>query len=203
MKKTNIPKNYKTAKIPLLLALIVFFSFSTIYAQTQSETSSGISSQRAAIDINLIIDGSSSLTGVKDEILIWISAHLDQILAEGDRVTVWSAGAAARVVYSGRIDGEAEMEAVKRSIRDISPSGNNADFTGALREAASRQSSPFSYTLLISTSPTALSSVLSGSAADLLRYSRVEEFPQWRALVVGQNLEGRVKRAAAAFIDAH
>jgi hypothetical protein len=174
-------------KILLFLVFAVFFRLTPAYAQ------------RAPIDVNLIIDGSSSLTGVKNEVTTWVSGRLDQILVEGDMVTVWSAGTQSKVIYSGKIEGAAGKEAVKKSIRDISPFGNNPDFSGALRDAASRQSSSYNYTLLISSSPAALSSVLSSPQASLLRFSRVEEFPDWRALVVGLNIDARVKRAAAAF----
>ena len=191
MKNIAMRSSLKIAKIVLPLALAVFFGISPIYAQT--------SSARTPFDVNLIIDGSSSLTGVKNEITAWVNGRLDQILVEGDRVTVWSAGSQARVIYTGRIDGNTEKEAVKRSIRDLSPSGNNPDFSGALRDASSRQSSSYSYTLLISASPAALSSVLSGPQANLLRFSRVEEFSDWRALVVGLNIDTRVRRSAAAF----
>ena len=165
------------------------FAFSPLYAQ------------RAPININLIVDGSASLTAVKNEITTWVSGRLDQILSDGDRVTVWSAGSAARVIYTGNMSSNADRDALKKSIRDLTAAGNNADFSGALRDASSRQSSPFSYTLLISASPAALSSVLSGTQANLLRFSRVEEFNGWRALVVGLNIDSRVRRAASAFFD--
>jgi len=179
--------NFKTA---LYLALLCFFCLSPLYGQN---------ARRAPIDVNLIIDGSVSLLDVKDEIYTWLSGRLDDILVEGDNVTVWSAGPSAKVIYSGRINGSAGMDAVKSSVRELSGSGDNADFSGALREASSLQSSSYSYTLLISASPAALSSVLAGPQANLLRFSRVEEFPGWRALVVGLNIETRVRRAASAF----
>jgi len=154
---------------------------------------------RAPINVNLIIDGSSSLSAVKAEITTWVSGRLDQILTDGDRVTVWSAGPAARVIYSGTVNNQADRDAVKRSISNLSGTGTNADFSGALREAANLQSSGYSYTLLISASPAALTSVISGPQANLLRFSRIEEFSEWRALVVGLNMDTRVRRAAAAF----
>jgi len=181
----NIAKNL------LISVLAIFIGLSSVYAQTASE--------RSPINVNLIIDGSVSLSGVKDEINTWVSRRLDQILVNGDRVTVWSAGTQARVIYSGRIENN-ERETVKRSIRDISPVGNNADFSGALRDAANRQSGDgYSYTLLISASPAALTSVLSSPQANLLRFSRVEEFTSWRALVVGLNIDSKVKNAATAY----
>jgi hypothetical protein len=176
----------KFAGILLFLAFAVFFAASPAYAQ------------RPPIDVNLIIDGSSSLTGVKDEVTTWLFARLDQLLVNGDRVTVWNAGTRSSVIYTGRIEGDAK-DVLKRNIRDISPSGNNADFSGALRDAASRQPSSYSYTLLISASPAALSAVISSPNASLLRFSRVEEFSTWRALVVGLNLDSRVRRASTAY----
>ena len=177
--------------MPLVLA--VFFGLSGVYAQTASE--------RAPIDVNIIIDGSASFSDVKDEVSAWVSTRLDNILATGDRVTIWSAGSSARVIYSGRMDGASDRDAAKRSIREITPAGNNPDFSGALREAAGRQSSSFSYTLLVSASPQALSSVINNPQGNLLRFSRVEDFSSWRALVVGLNLDDRVRRAASAYFN--
>jgi len=191
MKKTGKkPLFWGNRKTAFLVILAVFICLSPLY---------GADGTRAPIDVNLIIDGSASFTGVKNEVTSWVSGRLDQILVEGDRVTVWSAGAQARVIYSGSINGNSDKEAVKSSIRELSGSGNNADFAGALREASAKPIQSYSYTLLISASPAALSSVLSGPQSNLLRFSRVEEFSGWRALVVGLNIDARVRRAASAF----
>jgi hypothetical protein len=189
-KSYGFKTSFKNVKIPLFLVFAVFtifLSLTPVYAQ------------RAPIDINLIIDGSFSLTAVKNDITTWVSGRLDQILTEGDRVTIWNAGTQSKIIYTGKIEGAPGREAVKKSIRDIIPLGSNPDFSGALRDAASRQSSSYSYTLLISATPAALSSVLSTRQAGLLRFSRVEEFTNWRALVVGLNIDGKVKKSAAAF----
>jgi len=173
----------------LFLVLTVFCCLSPVYADNP----------RPSIDINLIIDSSAGLTGVKDEVSSWIIKRLDQLLVDGDRVTVWSTGTSAKIVYTGKISSNADRDAVKKSIRDISGSGTVADFSGALRDAASRPSSGLCYTLLISASPSSLTSLLSGPQAGLMRYSRIEEFTKWRAIVVGLNLDAKVKRAAAGF----
>jgi len=173
----------------LLLVLTVFCSLPPLYADAQ----------RPSIDINLIIDGSAGLAGVKDEVSAWVIKRLDQLLLEGDRITVWSTGTSAKVIYTGKINGNTDRDAVKKSIQGISGSGTIADFSGALKDAASRPSSGLCYTLLISASPSALSSLLSGPQADLMRYSRIEEFSKWRAIVVGLNLDAKVKKAAAGF----
>jgi hypothetical protein len=174
-----------------LLALAVFCCLAPLYAAD---------SQRPPININLIIDGSQTFLNAKEEITSWVCNRMDQILADGDSLTIWNAGAAAKVIYTGSINSVTDREAAKKSVTDFSPSGDTADFAGALREAASRrQSSSYSYTLLISASPAALSSVLSSPQAGLLRFSRVEEFSSWRVLVVGLNLDAKVRGAAAAF----
>lgn len=174
-----------------LLAIIAFLLFiSPIFG-----------AERAPIDVNLIIDGSQGFAGVKNEVTVWLIDRLDHVLATGDSVTVWNAGARASIVFSGRIDNASDKEAVRRAIRDFSVSGNNADFGGALQEAARRQNTAFTYTLLISSSASALTSTLSGPHANLLRFSRVQEFAGWRALTVGLNLDARVRNAAAAFFN--
>ena len=174
--------------LPLLLT--VFCGISPLY---------GADTQRAPVDVNLIMDGSAGFSDVKEDITAWVSKRLDSILADGDRVTIWNAGTSAKVIYSGRINGNSDREAVRKIIREFSVSGNSPDFSGALKEASGRQSLSFSYTLLISASPAALSPLLSGPQANLLRFSRVEEFSGWRALVVGLDLDPKVRKAAAGF----
>jgi len=179
--------SHNISKIFLLFLLSAFFCLSPLYGQ------------RSPIDINLIIDSSSSLAGVKGEINAWLTERLDEILVDGDRVIIWSAGLSSSVIYSGSIN-TIEKETVKAKINDIIPQGSSADFTGALRDAAARQVTGYSYTLLITASPDALSSILSGPNINLLRFSRIEEHSLWRSLVVGLNIDSRVKRDAAAFL---
>ena len=181
-------KKTKNKHLAILAVLAVLFNILPLYVYGQS-------AQRAPIDVNLIIDGSNAYNDARDEISAWLSGRLDQILTDGDRVTVLSAGPQARVIYSGVVTGSAERDTVKRTIREMPVSGNTADFSRALNEAAARQTSPFSYTLLITASPQSIT----GAAANDLRYSRVEEFTNWRALVVGLNFDTKVKRAANSF----
>ncbi len=196
------------------ITMLVFFCFFPaaigLFGQ-EIIASASAPSARTAIDINLIIDGTSSFIDVKEEITSWVINRLDRVALQGDRVTVWNAGSSSEIIYTGRINSASDIDAAKKSIREFSVSetqSGGADFSGALKDAASRtpqQSSQsgdvrtFSYTVLISASPSALSSLLSGSQANLLRFSRVEEFSGWRALVVGLNLDGKVRQAAADF----
>ena len=178
-------------KTPILaIALAVYFSIFPLFAE------------RSPINVNLIIDGSTAFSGVSEEVTSWVCNRLDQILVDGDTLTIWNAESSAKVIYSNRINGSADREAAKKSIRDLSASAKSrtADFSGALAEAArQRQISSYSYTMLISASTDALSPVLQSPQAGMLRYSSIEEHSAWRALIVGLNLDTRVKRAAASY----
>ena len=177
-------------KTSLIIIMAVFYCLLPLNAE----------GQRSPIDINLIIDGSGSFLQSRGEITNWVFSRLDQILADGDRVTIWNAGQTAAVIYSGTISGDTEREAVKRSIREISASGEFADFAGALRGAQGRQGTGINYNLVICASPAALSPIISGPYSNLLRFSRIEEFSGWRAVVVGLGLDNRVRNAASAFM---
>jgi hypothetical protein len=174
----------------LTVVLAFFFGFFLLFAE------------RIPININLIIDCSSSYSDVSDEVTSWVCSRLDQILVDGDNLTIWDAASSAKVIYSNKINGNSDREAAKKSIRDLTSSAKSsaADFSGALR-AASRQSqiSNYDYTMLISASTDALSSVLESPQAGMLRYSRIEEHSTWRALVVGFNIDSKIKTAAASY----
>ena len=176
-----------------VLVLAGFLGFSPLYLYSDTRS--------AHIDMNLIIDGSVALSGVIDEVKVWVSDTLDQILVPGDRITVWSAGEAAKVIYSETITNDTDKENVKKFIQGFSANGEDTDFSGALQEAASRPSgSNIIYTLLISASTAALSPTLLGPQANLMRFSKVEEFRGWQTLVVGLNFDSKVRQAAAAFM---
>ncbi|MCL2185609.1 MAG: hypothetical protein FWB86_07145 [Treponema sp.] len=180
-----------SGKRSLLVLLFVILCFSPLF---------GADGQRDPINVNVIIDGSSSFAAVKDHITTWLTERLDKILVTGDRVTIWSAGASSRVIYTGTINAQTDKDAVKRSIREMTGTGSSSDFSGALTEASGRQSSSYSYTLMISAG-TGLSALLSGSQANLLRFSRTEEFSGWRLIIVGLDIDAKVRRAAAAFFQ--
>jgi len=177
-------------KVLIFAAVLTFFGFSQVFG-----------ADRSPINVNLIIDGSSAFTDVKANVTTWMTGRLDQILADGDRVTVWSAGPEAKVVYTGTMSAAADREAVKKIVRDLAGSGTQADFSGALRGAANLQASGYSYTLLVCASNSALSNLLSGPQSGLMRFSRVEDFSGWKAIVVGLNIDARVRRSAAAFFQ--
>ena len=185
-------KTIITRKILCGLVLTGFLGFSPLF---------GEDARNARIDMNLIVDGSGALSGVLGEVKAWVSDTLDELLTAGDRITIWSAGGAARIVYSETINGDADKENVKNIIQELSAADSNADFSGALREAASSPpTANIAYTLLISASTAALSPTLLGPQANLMRFSKVEEYRGWQTLVVGLNYDAKVRQAAVAFL---
>ena len=174
----------------LLLAL--FAVFSPLY---------GAEARGAHIEINLIIDGSAALANVRGDVTDWVSGNLiDRCLQEGDRITVWNAGGKAEVVYSDTLKNASGKESLKKALAGISGAGNSPDFAGALQEAVSRSTAGnITFTLLVSASPAALSPILLGPNAGLMRFSRIEEFRGWRAVVIALNIDSRVRQAAASY----
>jgi hypothetical protein len=185
--------NFLRKTIPGLLAALLLAA-QGLYA---------LDSRNTPIEVNLIMDGSSAMKNAGEEAVAWVCSYLvDGLLRDGDRITVWNAAGTAQIAYSGVLSGAEGRENLKKILRSLSAGGNSADFAGALRDAAQRSSrSGMIYTLLVSGSSAALSPALLGSGAGLLRYSRVEEFSAWRALVVALDINSQVQRAASAYLS--
>ena len=93
------------------------------------------------LDLYLIIDDSSSFQNSKKDAVAWLQSQiLDRILINGDTVTVWAAGDAPQLVYSGEISSANGNKPVKDSLDKLSSVGKKADFTAALRNAESKVS---------------------------------------------------------------
>jgi hypothetical protein len=157
----------------------------------------------APMDMNLIIDGSRALRAGKDRAALWLCDHVvDELLREGDRLSIWIAGGRAKRVFSESISGQDKKEEVKALLRSISPGEDSADFAGALREAAKAAGEgAIVYTLLITGSEPGYSLLTGSDIAPLLRYSRVQEFPGWRAIVAAPGIDSRVRNAASAYLN--
>jgi hypothetical protein len=176
-------------------ALLLVFGVSGLYSDGRN----------TPITVYLIIDGSQALNPVINEVSAWVGDNLtDRILQNGDRLVILSVQSpgAVKTVYSG-VYGSGEKERILRELAAVPAQGGGEtpDFTPALQTAATAGSDSFTYTLLICSSPTGLSPTLDGSGAGLLRYSRIEDFRGWRAVVVGLNLNEKVRRAASAWFS--
>ncbi|GHU84047.1 hypothetical protein FACS189473_0200 [Spirochaetia bacterium] len=166
-----------------------------------------IDTRTKSLEMFLIIDGSQALAKGKDEALTWLcDTVIDGMLQEGDTLTVWLAAGKARQLYSGKLNGADTKETVKALLRAITTADAAADYTGALREAvkadAAVRRQRMTYTLLISGSAAGYDSFPgSTEAAALLRYSRVEEFPLWRAITASLNAGPEIRQAASLFMN--
>jgi hypothetical protein len=153
------------------------------------------------IDVNLIIDGSRYTRNLGGEIAEWICGYVvDGILIEGDYLRIRVAADKAQTLYAGVFSAE-QAESIKTMLRASLPGSETADFAGALGDILSPQAGKrplMSYTLLVST-PQGLAPVRLGRASAYLRFSRVMEFPGWRALVLAPDISSQVRAAAEAF----
>ncbi|MDR2759186.1 MAG: hypothetical protein LBB78_07395 [Spirochaetaceae bacterium] len=157
-----------------------------------------------AITIYLIFDGSEGIKNGKNNAAAWLNEHIiDNILQEGDNLTVWIAAEKSKVVFSESLSGNAQKETVKELLRSVTPGGGSADYAGALREALDREKSKsgpgLSYTLLVT--GTTGGSLRGSALGEFLRYSKVQDFSGWRLQVVGLDLGPRVEKAVSGYMS--
>ena len=160
------------------------------------------------LDMYLIIDASSSLQNSKNDTVAWINEKvIDRILTEGDKVTIWTAGDKAQMIYSETLSGTAGKKEIKDKLLALNTGGKTADFSGALRDVLSRISqtagsrSRLSYTMLITSSAEVLEPTLTGGAQGLLRWFRSEKYERWQVLIVAPDIGGKVQQAAAGYMS--
>jgi hypothetical protein len=187
----------------LLMVLVVFLSFfpGILFGADQ---------RTVPVDMYLIFDGSSAIKNGKDGAVQWVCETIvDGLLQNGDTLTFWIASEKAEQAFSGVIDGPEQKETIKNLIRSVNAGAVSADYAGALRKALSLQNAQggaaIPYTLLI----TGAGHVGSGNANGIrgsetlgyLRYSRVEEFSGWRAMVTRLGMDRQIQQAAAAYMS--
>jgi hypothetical protein len=153
------------------------------------------------VNVNVILDGSRDMGPFMDQAAAWLCDYLvEGVLSEGDRLNVWIAGERARTVYSGVLGGGEWKEALKKTFRSVVPASGQADFAGALREAARSPDGKAwgipAYTILVSSS----GSLPGGEEAAYLRYSRNREFSGWRVVTVALNAGPGVQAAVQAYL---
>ena len=188
----------RSNNIRAILFLIVLVIFSFPLTAEDSRT--------IPLDLNLIIDGSSSLETFKNDAVAWISEKVvDRILVAGDKITIWTAGDKAQVIYSDTLSGTTGKQEIKDKLKALGTSGKTADFSGALRDAAARVSQTaadrLAVTMLITASAEGLEPTLTGSAQGLLRWFRSEQYERWQVLIVGPEIGKKVQQAAAAYMS--
>ncbi|MDR0473374.1 MAG: hypothetical protein LBH43_06860 [Treponema sp.] len=158
------------------------------------------------LDLCLIVDGSAMFSEGKAEALNWINRELiDGILQENDKLTIWSAGDSARIIYSETVG--SQKDSIRNTLKALETTGQKADFAGALRETASggganqnREPLRMSVTMLVSGSARAMSHSMA-SDPGLFRWSMVDEYSGWQVLVTAPGIGPEVRRAAAAYMS--
>jgi hypothetical protein len=158
------------------------------------------------LDMFLIIDGSSALKNSKNDTIKWINEQVvDRYLINGDKITIWTAGEKAQIIYSETISGTGGKTGIKDKLQALDTGGKNADFSGALREAASRASQTgadrLAVTMLITASAEVLEPALTGSAQGLFRWFRSEKYERWQVLIVAPDIGKKVQQAGSAFMS--
>ena len=158
------------------------------------------------LDMYLIIDGSSSFQNAKNDAFTWFNNQVvDRILTDGDKITIWTAGERAQIIYSETISGAAGKNAIKDKIKALGTSGKSADFSGALRDLSSKVSETpqnrLAYSMLIIGSAEELEPALSGSAQGLLKWFRSEKYERWQVLIVAPDIGRKVQQAGAAYMS--
>jgi hypothetical protein len=155
--------------------------------------------RKAALDMYLIVQPRPG-----EEAAAWLCDYLlDKVLREGDRLCVWSAGPAASRLFEGALAGAETRTRLRELFLSLpggaGPAPGVPDYAGALGEAAGmirRRNDSIPCVLVITGKGS-----LPGTAARLLRFSRIEEFPSFRVITAALGIEAEVRRAAAAFME--
>jgi len=179
----------------ILIILVVFSSF------LKADDKRSI-----PLDLYLVIDCSESINNVKNDALSYVSSNVvDRLLIEGDKVTIWSAGDSARIVYSGEISAGGGKREITDLLKNLPTNGKTADFSGALRDLAPKVSQTgqnrLAYTVIVTSSAGELGSALTGSSQSLLRWSRSEKYSGWQVLVVAPDIAPKVRQAALDYMS--
>jgi len=158
------------------------------------------------LDMYLIVDGSTALEASKSDVISWIDRQVvDRILAEGDRITVLSAGNSAQIIYSETISAASAKDALKDRLKALNTGGRTADFSGAMREVMSKVSQTpkdrLACTMLITASAEGIEPAISGSSQNLLRWFRSEKYERWQVLVVAPDIGKKVQQSAQAYMS--
>jgi hypothetical protein len=188
---------YNTRKRLFIILIILVGFISVINAEDR---------RVIPLDLYLVIDCSESINNVKNDTFTWVYANVvDRLLVEGDKVTIWSAGDKAQIIYNGEITASGGKSEIRDLLQNLVANGKTADFSGALRDLEPRVSgtdqSRLPYTMLVASSAEKLESALTGSSQALLRWSRSEKYSGWQILVAEPNIAPKVKQAAASYMS--
>lgn len=164
--------------------------------------------RKGSIDLYLLIDTSTSISAHYGDALSWVRRTvLEEILQKDDTVTIISAGSSVQLLTEYRFSGPDSAADLAKTLQSISIQGDFADLAGAIREAKRRDTAKakqqtMAIALMITgtdSTGTGLNLLKTKDLEVLLKYSKVEDFPGWKVIVIGLNLESKIQTAAKEY----
>jgi hypothetical protein len=157
----------------------------------------------------LIIDTSFAMEAHLPEALSWVnSIFLQMFNCPGDTITVLTAGSTPAFVTQITIQQPEDLKNLQTRIQSLSIQKGNPDYVATLKLAIQagkdrKNQESIAFALLISGTGVMLSGKNSSSSelAALLRYSKVNDFNGWKAIIVGLGVEQRVEEATKSYME--
>jgi hypothetical protein len=149
-----------------------------------------LAAQERVVEMRIVIDMSASLAQGKAGAVNWLcDTVVDRTLQGGDSFYLVASGGNAEVIFDGVIGDAAQKEEIKEKIRALGDPSGESHAAETLRHIFSdRTHGPISVTIIVCGTDLNMD-------ADLLRYSRTENFAYWRAVTVADGLGAEVDRA--------
>jgi len=185
---------------------IIFFLLITFYISLVPVF--GEDRRSLPLDAYIMIENSiATRTTLRDQMDWLCGTIIDGILIPGDRLVVWTYPDQSSPLIDLEIRDEDQKEDLKRRVETLVPTDKVADFPQAVRsivkEVEKRSRPGLIQYVAISGSFVSdnegLANTLPSDTAELLRYSRVEDHPGWKTIIIGVGLRERVKKAAESF----
>jgi len=169
----------------------------------------GQDQRSAPLDAFVMLENSTATKGTLEDQVNWLcETVIDGILIPGDRFAVWTYPDQPNPLIDLEISSEEQKEGVKNKIRSLVPTDRDADFSEAVRTivgGAEKRSRPglIAYVAILGSfvidNGQSGTNTLPPDVAELLRYSRVEDHPGWKTIIIGLGLRERVRKAVESF----
>jgi hypothetical protein len=156
------------------------------------------------VDLYIIFDDSTMTGPGRTEALRWLcETVIDRLLQAGDRLVICSAGEGPEILFNKSITGDDQKAEAKNLLQNTRSGGPNVNYAAALRAAARREPGRYiAYTLLVGgISMRAASAAQEADIAELLKYSKTEDFSGWKVITVGLGIDTRAGSAAASYMN--
>jgi len=190
-----------TRKDIISLLLVYFFILGTaVFGDDQ---------RSIPLDAFIMVENSVATKDTLRDQIDWLCGTIiENLLIPGDRLVVWTYPGQPQPLIDLEISSEDQKEGLKRTVETLVPTDKVADFPKAVRslvrEAEKRSRPGLIHYVAISGSFVMANSqgdtyMLPPETAELLRYSRVEDHPGWKTIIIGVGIREKVKKAAESF----